>query len=528
LKVLIVDDDRLLVKKIADGLDWEKLGVDTAFTANDAQQARSIIKKCKIQLLITDIEMPGGSGLELVKWVQREQLGCKCIFISSHASFHYAQEAIKLQSSQYLLKPVSNKELEEVIALTLNEVRRKESAALAELKYRKRQLWMEYLEGSRTGSVTAEVAQSMKTLYEGVENFFVMMVKIINTSVRLYDQVADGSLYHMQPISIDRYQIQEAIEEAWAEYDIACEEICPYGEGKWVIIGRGSWSRVSILAKVLAEIMINNTIKTVLFFRGRNYTNGGLWLEDILPEVQLLAEVAQWCVWGDASCLDVTEWSKRRAVEMEQYFPLWKETVRTTGELHIIGQQIINCVEKECACARMTKNDFLRLRMFLSQLVFMWMEQEKLQSFMLFDEEEFRGKYADSIESLENMRQFVRWQFEKLEGYLHMDIRRESVIRKVKVYIEDHMKEEISRKGLAGSVYLSEDYVSRIFRDETGMSLSNYVTGRRMEKAQEYLRNTDWGISRIAMEVGYTNFSYFSKTFKEYTGCTPNEYRKKA
>jgi len=176
----------------------------------------------------------------------------------------------------------------------------------------------------------------------------------------------------------------------------------------------------------------------------------------------------------------------------------------------------------------MTKNDFLRLRMFLSQLVFMWMEQEKLQSFMLFDEEEFRGKYADSIESLENMRQFVRWQFEKLEGYLHMDIRRESVIRKVKVYIEDHMKEEISRKGLAGSVYLSEDYVSRIFRDETGMSLSNYVTGRRMEKAQEYLRNTDWGISRIAMEVGYTNFSYFSKTFKEYTGCTPNEYRKKA
>jgi len=84
----------------------------------------------------------------------------------------------------------------------------------------------------------------------------------------------------------------------------------------------------------------------------------------------------------------------------------------------------------------------------------------------------------------------------------------------------------MSRKEIANLICLSENYVSTIFSEETGESIPGYITRMRMEKAKEYLRNTDWVVSRISVEVGYTNFSYFSKVFKEYTGKTPNEYRK--
>ena len=78
---------------------------------------------------------------------------------------------------------------------------------------------------------------------------------------------------------------------------------------------------------------------------------------------------------------------------------------------------------------------------------------------------------------------------------------------------------------LAKVVFLSEDYVSKIFKNATGMSLPAYIANKRMEKARDYLEHSSLPVSRIAIEVGYSNFSYFSKTFRDFSGMTPNEYR---
>ena len=68
-------------------------------------------------------------------------------------------------------------------------------------------------------------------------------------------------------------------------------------------------------------------------------------------------------------------------------------------------------------------------------------------------------------------------------------------------------------------------YMSKIFSRITGRPLMAYISDRRMEKAKELLLATELPVSRVAMEVGFTNFSYFSKMFRTYTGSTPNEYR---
>lgn len=120
---------------------------------------------------------------------------------------------------------------------------------------------------------------------------------------------------------------------------------------------------------------------------------------------------------------------------------------------------------------------------------------------------------------------FVQWVFETLKGCGKERKSQEDVVSQVKDYIENHLNEELSRSRLAKIVFLSEDYVSKLFKTTTGMSIPGYIAARRIEKAKEYLSHSNLPVSRIALEVGYSNFSYFSKTFRDLTGMTPNEYR---
>ena len=87
--------------------------------------------------------------------------------------------------------------------------------------------------------------------------------------------------------------------------------------------------------------------------------------------------------------------------------------------------------------------------------------------------------------------------------------------------------EDISRTMLADMVYLNPDYLARLFKKQTQTSIINYITTYRLEKAKELLLNPDIPVGTVALKVGYGNYSYFSKLFKDVVGCTPNEYRKK-
>ena len=101
-----------------------------------------------------------------------------------------------------------------------------------------------------------------------------------------------------------------------------------------------------------------------------------------------------------------------------------------------------------------------------------------------------------------------------------------NVIVRVKKYIADHLHEDLSRGEIAASVYLNSDYLSHLFHEKTGLSLSAYIQQLRMEKAMRLLTQSGESVSSIAAKCGFSNIPYFSKQFKNFTGKTPNEYRK--
>lgn len=105
ISILIVDDDKLLVEKLEETVNWSGIGIDMVFTANNIRQAQKLLEEYPIEMLLCDIDMPQGNGLELLEWIRYKKLDIECTFLSSYANFAYAQMALKLSSREYLLKP---------------------------------------------------------------------------------------------------------------------------------------------------------------------------------------------------------------------------------------------------------------------------------------------------------------------------------------------------------------------------------------------------------------------------------------
>ena len=127
MNVLLVDDDRFVIAALQKGIAWESLGINKVFTAGEINQAKEIMASEKIDLLLSDIDMPHGSGLELLSYLREHGNKVPTIFLTNYADFSYAQKAIELKSFHYFLKPIDYAELTRIIKKAIKEAYEKDS-----------------------------------------------------------------------------------------------------------------------------------------------------------------------------------------------------------------------------------------------------------------------------------------------------------------------------------------------------------------------------------------------------------------
>ena len=111
MRILIVDDEIYAVEAIREMIDWQALGIDEVLTAYSMRQAQKLLTEKAVDILLCDIEMPQGSGLELVSWIREKEMKLVTVFLTSHANFNYANQAIRLEIFDYILKPADPEEL---------------------------------------------------------------------------------------------------------------------------------------------------------------------------------------------------------------------------------------------------------------------------------------------------------------------------------------------------------------------------------------------------------------------------------
>jgi len=127
MNLLIVDDEVIAVKAMLEGVDWVKCGIDgEIYTAYDAQQAKECLMGFHVDIILCDIEMPGANGIELIHYVNKEYPEIVSIFLTCHAKFEYAQEAIHLGCEDYILTPSPFEVIEKTVEKTVNKLKNKQ------------------------------------------------------------------------------------------------------------------------------------------------------------------------------------------------------------------------------------------------------------------------------------------------------------------------------------------------------------------------------------------------------------------
>ncbi len=127
MTVLIVDDQPDVVRGEEQGVNWKKLGIDTILTAYSVPEAEKLLLSQQVDILLCDIEMPPRSGLELLEKIREEKLRTRCIFLSAHAEFTYAQEAVRLGGFDYILQPAPYRDIEQAVLRAMDDIKEKDA-----------------------------------------------------------------------------------------------------------------------------------------------------------------------------------------------------------------------------------------------------------------------------------------------------------------------------------------------------------------------------------------------------------------
>ncbi|MEX2104504.1 MAG: response regulator, partial [Bacilli bacterium] len=133
--LLVVDDEEIAVRGIVKGIDWSDVPINEIIVAYDVEEAKQKFSEYKIHVLLSDIDMPDNNGIELLRWVREFSSDTETIFLTGHADFSYAQQAVHLDSFDYLLKPVDHTHLKSTLINAIDKVKKTEQMQQFQITY---------------------------------------------------------------------------------------------------------------------------------------------------------------------------------------------------------------------------------------------------------------------------------------------------------------------------------------------------------------------------------------------------------
>ena len=164
------------------------------------------------------------------------------------------------------------------------------------------------------------------------------------------------------------------------------------------------------------------------------------------------------------------------------------------------------------------------IRRCLWQEVGIYLSSRGIETARVFTEPAAAALEERSVSSLPDMMRWQAYLIPRTIAFVRETEKSGSVVERAKNFIREHYRENISRTQVAECVFLNPEYMAKLFKKETGISLKQYISDYRIERAKDLLSVPDVRISDVAEQVGFESFSYFSTVFKKTTGETPLEY----
>ncbi|MCR2822970.1 response regulator transcription factor [Lederbergia panacisoli] len=534
MNILIADDDRFVVSALEKKINWVTLGVEKIYCAYNIRQAMKLFTEHPIDILISDIEMPQGSGLELLAWIRSEGYKVQTIYLTNFADFHYAQKAIELQSFEYYLKPIEFDKLELIIKKAIKNVKASQDneEALKVGQYwqenkeeLKEHFWSSHIKRSDFPFTIEELQEELNTKhidYSIDDQFLPLLIELF--PYKLIDNREIQSVFNHE--SNLRNQLNSIIETVFQNHPIQLDGFLPLqmNNEKYLAI----FKVMETLDIASSQAACNELIETV---NKQLHCDIQCYLGTVEILAQFKSEVTKLQAARDENInyrnktFLLLNHQNKTAKYVEPNLKLLEDYLLTKNRDSFINrcqQYLNNLVEKSEANQHVIGN----FKIDINQLIYTHLKKKEILAHHLFQGKVFDFLHEHSNRSIEDLMNYLAYLVDVSFNYMTFTNSQKSVVHKVCDYIDQNYHENITRTNLASTLYLSPDYIARIFKKEMGISLINYLIKKRIEVAKDLLTNTDHPVHLISDKVGYGNYSYFTKIFKKETNYTPMDYRK--
>lgn len=534
IRVIVADDEPKVCSLVCQLIDWEGLGMQLVGTAGNGIEAVALAQREKPDLIITDIRMPGCSGMELIKQIREELPDIEFIVISGHSQFDYAQTAIRYDVRDYILKPIKKDTLNTALenirhrhlkkknllkAEQLREERQKQDAAQM-----RKAFWLDFEFGSIPNRLEEINSKYHFQFAKGAFRVFLIQADVKKNedlNLSLADNVMNLCYTKLNPLL--EYYLRSS-----------CSELEAFHQGSQIagIINYLPENEQTVkdamsqfIYRLSMELHVFKNIQFHLclgdgFSSLHNLKNAVSQAERIMG--QRLFEHNALLLDQDPGNTDFDidllyrpfNAAMRRSYDTqsgEQLAEAIGDLKRSARKYRLNGYQMLQLVN---GCYRL----FLLSRAFQ-------------QEYKIADSKVLETDFARNAElcsSVDNLFLFLadtcKRDLEQAREYINQE-KAKPIIR-AKQYIQENYAQPLSLDRISSVVGFSSSYFSTLFRKETGKTFLEYLSDVRIGEAKILLRETRMTVNAIASAVGCNDTKRFSKTFRELTGLSPKEYRK--
>lgn len=505
MKIIVVEDEVRIREGIRNLIDMLEGEWEFAGEAENGRTGLELLRRERPDVVISDIRMPDMGGFEMLETARAEGIESKAIILSAYSEFEYARTAIRLGATEYLLKPVSIDELFkslEHIRAQIEKERAKQPDMLGSLEQVIGAVVYGQLEPDDT------IKSYLSSRYQIDEN-----QTFIEICVYLGNNYADGA----GPV---QKRWERLLERAGAE--------------KYCIV-KAEYEN-SLLAVVYGcsdSHLLKRSVQLALMEGEEDYGNAGYILAKGLGELKRRFEtIYSYMDWNVTLGNDVLiTWPQVTQIQtMICVYPVELENSLKT-ELCLGGEEKVREVvkkfheffsEEKLYSPKDIKECYIR---------FLWAAISVMKEIGMIDYSSLNQQaLLDRIMGSRSRRELKEIAGEVLEdskskisgeGY-----KEHLTVKRVKSMIHEFYQTGITLDEIARRLDVTPEYLSSLFHRATGETFSVFMRNYRIQKAKELLLGTQMKLYEIADAVGYSDGKYFSKVFRECTGCLPAEYRK--
>ncbi|OOC58715.1 response regulator transcription factor [Paenibacillus ihbetae] len=531
-KVLVADDHYTVLDYLSAGIPWTTLGLELAAVCSDGGEAWEACQIHRPDILVTDIGMPVMDGLELIEKARAANPRLKTVILSCHEDFHYAQMAVKLNVSEYILK--ESLRIEEVVSVLgrlTNQLTNEN-----DLEHDRNQLQkkvQQHLSAIRSGLIRKFLEQPVWSEAEWANEFqnsgillqdgipYLPVLALPERAAEL--EVRFGGAVNMQ------FVIHNALQEL---VRVNGSFLFDLNERQYLLLfpfphtlTRNLHEDVQGELQRVQQQMFQHLRIGISFIRGEVSRE----LLQLKKEIQKLLDAATFRfytgerVYAKMLPLKTSE---------EDIFLHYSKALQDLKDCILAGDKTrISLAVREW-------KDLIESRVYPVEAVKCWvlkmtmelqLKYTVMQNFVTnFNTERLQRKIA-SIETLDHLLEWLQGFLEQKSVEIE-SLREQTVVRReiaeAQRYVRLHMGEKIAMEEMAHRLNLNPSHFSRIFKQETGETFVEFVTRTKMERAQELLNQSDLNVAEISEQLGYEHTSYFIKLFRNYAGMSPSEYRR--